>query len=210
MPAFSKEQLPFMVGGLLLLALIGWYAATRPASPLSVPTATTTPAAATTTPPGTGTATSTATVPKQKTLPPEQPFVLPEGATAIDAYTYIQNNSVYFRSLTGKTPLNVWDANAASFHRVGDFMMYPGSAVVSDCGAAPLYSYYTDDKRLYFYQIWRTPTSRSSTVEAVMGAHAPTFAITGSTTSADRGTLYEVSYQQATTTCRLSLSKTAR
>lgn len=208
MPTLSKEHLPLIVGGLLMFALIGGYALTRPSSPVSEPTATTTPAAATTTPAGPGIATSTVVAPKQKTLPPEQPFVLPEGATAVDAYAYIQNDSVYFRSLTGKAPLNVWDANANSFHRVGDFMTYPGNAVVADCGAAPIYSYYSDNKRLYFYQVWRTPTFRSSTVEAVQGAKAKEFELTGLTTATDGSTLYEVNYRKATTTCRMFITKT--
>ena len=208
MPTISREQLPLVVGGVFLLALIGWYATTRPTPPLSEPTATTTPAAATTTPVGPATTTKpVGTSPKP--LPPEQPFTLPAGATAIDAYAYVQNNSVYFRSLTGKTPLNVWDANANSFHRVGDFVTYPGNAVVGDCGAAPIYTYYSDNTRLYFYQVWRTPTFRSSTVEAVQDAKARDFELTGLTTATDGSTSYEVSYRKATSTCRMFLSKTA-
>ena len=207
----SPERLPLIIGGVLVLALIAWFFLNRPAaSPEDfISTATTTSTVATTTP--TAATTTTVAPKKQKTLPPELPFVLPPGATAIDGYAYVENNSVYFRSLTGKAPLHVWDAKASTFHRVGSFMTYPGTAIVSDCGAAPLYTYYTDNKRLYFYQVWRTPTFRSSTVEAVPNIQATDFTVTGPRESTDGITLFEVNYRPpttATSTCRLYLSRT--
>src|SRR3989344_5378075 len=146
--------------------------------------------------------------PKQKTLPPEPPFVLPEGATAIDGYAFIENNQVYFRSLTGATPFAIPNSDAESFKRLSSFMKYPGSEVVGACGGAPIYSYYGDKKQVYFYQIWRTPTFRSSKVEVIVGANTKDFNITGLLTATDGNRLFEVGYQKATTTCSLVLSRT--
>src|SRR3989344_706484 len=146
--------------------------------------------------------------PKQKTLPPEPPFVLPEGATAIDGYAFIENNQVYFRSLTGATPFAIPNSDAESFKRLSSFMKYPGSEVVGACGGAPIYSYYGDKKQVYFYQVWRTPTFRSSKVEVIIGAKTEDFRITGLQTATDGDRLFEVGYQKATTTCSLVLSRT--
>lgn len=204
------SRTPFFLGGIVVLLAIAWFA-TRPVPATGEPVATSTPPTTATTTVAAGTSTPAAAAPaaaKPKTLPPEQPFVLPAGAVAVDEYSYVQNGNVYFRSLTGKSPLNVWDANAERFHRVADFMTYPGTAVVNDCGAAPMYTYYTDNRRLYFYQIWRAPTFRTSKVEAVVDAEAESFRITDATTSRDGSTLYTVGYQKATSTCMAYLSKT--
>ena len=149
-----------------------------------------------------------AAISKKKTLAPEQPFVLPLGATAVDEYAFIQNDTVYFRSLTGKTPLAIPNSNAGSFKRLGDFVMYPGSDVVSECGAAPVYTYYGDEKQVYFYQVWRAPTFRSSQIEVIIGAQTENFKIIDVRTTTDGGRLFEVGYKKATTTCMLSLSRT--
>jgi len=146
--------------------------------------------------------------PKQKTLPPEPLFVLPEGATAIDGYAFIENNQVYFRSLTGAAPLAIPNSDAGSFTRLSDFMTYPGSEVVATCGGAPIYSYYGDEKQVYFYQVWRAPKFRSSKVEVIVGAKIEDFKVTGLQTATGGGRLFEVGYQKATTTCSLFLSRT--
>lgn len=147
------------------------------------------------------------TTPAKKTLPPETPFVLPEGAVAVDEYAYTQDDVVYFRSLTGKNALAIPDAKADSFKRLAAFMTYPGTAVVSDCGAAPLYTYYGDEKRTYFYQIWRAPEFRSSQVEVIIGANPKKFEING-TTATDAESSFSVSYQKtASSTCALVLNK---
>ena len=194
----------------IVLALVAWFVL-APTVPQETPetvgsveaggVASTTEAASSSTPALGGAATP-------KTLAPEQPFVLPAGATAIDGYAYIENGQVYFRSLTGKSALAVPNSDAESFARLSTFMTYPGSSVVSDCGVAPFYSYYGDDKQVYFYQVWRAPKFRSSTVEVIIGAKTEDFSITGTQTATDGSRLFEVGYEKAaTSTCKLFLSR---
>lgn len=203
----TPKQFLMVAGIVLVLAGIAWVAlATPPAPALPEPgavpgTASTTDLVATS---------STAQLPTKKTLAPETPFVLPPGAVAIDGYAYIENDLVYFRSLTGKTPLAIPNSDAESFTRLSNFMTYPGTEVVTACGAAPLYAYYGDDKHVYFYQVWRASTFRSSRVEVIIGAKTDDFRVTGLETATDGSHLYEVEYGKATatSTCKLSLSRT--
>lgn len=156
-----------------------------------------------------GSTTTTLPAPAQKTLPPEPAFVLPEGATAIDGYAYTEDNHVYFKSLTGKTPLAIQDANAERFKRLTDFITYPGTQVVTSCGAAPTYTFYGDSKRLYFYQVWRAPLFRTSRVEVVAGADPDEFSLSNMTDISVGKNRYTITYQpEATSTCALVIKKT--
>ncbi len=197
----------YTLGGALLIGglLLGTWFLGRDFSPVGQggeQVATTTPTTATS-----SASTSTSTVPNNNTLPPEQPFVLPEGATAVDGYAFIQDDQVYFRSLTGKAALGVPNSDAESFVRLSDFFSYSESAVVNDCGVAPLYAYYGDEKQVYFYQVWRAPEFRSSTVEVIVGAEKENFRVTSPLRATDGSRLFEVSYEKATTTCKLILKR---
>jgi len=205
----SQKSILSLLGIGIVLALIAWFAIATTVSQ-EVPEMLgneETPGVASTTK-ITASSTPVVEVPKKKTLPPEQPFVLPEGATAVDGYAYIENGQVYFKSLTGKSALAIPNSDAESFKRLSNFMTYPGNAVVNDCGVAPLYAYYGDDKQAYFYQVWRAPQFRSSTVEVIVGAEMENVRVTGIRTMTDGGRLFEVEYEKATTTCKLFLSRT--
>lgn len=155
-----------------------------------------------------GAATSTAVYPvPKKTLPPEQPFVLPEGATSIDEYAFSKDGDVYFKSLTGKQPLRIPDADGATFRRQGNFLTYLADGVVRDCGVSPLLAYYTDKNRVYFYQVWRAPEFRSSTVEVIIDADPKTFTVVDALNAKDDTYLFRPSYAQATSTCSLVLGR---
>jgi hypothetical protein len=147
------------------------------------------------------------TVPKPKTLPPEPAFTLPAGATALDDYAFILDGQVYFRSITSGKALAIPNSDADSFTKLSPFTTLPGQEVVSDCGVSGSYGYYADDKNVYFYQFWRAPKFRSSTVEVVVGADEETFKVTGVTTATDNNQILKVSYEKATTTCKYILSK---
>lgn len=199
-----SKNLLLVAGILLILAGIAWFVLTRAPA---VPGPGVVPGMASTTD---GLATSSPAIGtlKPKTLPPELPFTLPEGASAIDGYAFIQNDQVYFRSLTGAAPLAIPHSDAESFKRLSGFMTYPGTAVVNTCGAAPIYAYYGDKKQVYFYQVWRAPTFRSSTVEVIVDAKMQDFSITGLQTATEGNRLFEIGFEKATTTCKLFLSRT--
>jgi len=201
-----KTKILVLLGGGAALALIAWVALTAFPGTAGDDGA---PHIASTTE-ATSSSTPVAEVPGQKTLPPEEPLMLPPGATAIDAYAYVKDGQVYFRSLTGKTPLDIPDSDAASFRRLSSFVTYPGTAIVEACGGTPLYAYYGDDRQVYFYQVWRTPRFRSSRVEVIIDAKTADFSITSPQTAMGGGHIYEVGYGKATATssCRLSLSRT--
>jgi hypothetical protein len=153
--------------------------------------------------------TSTGSPTAQKTLPPEPVFILPEDAEMIDEYAYVYNTDVYFKPLIdANKPLSVPSGDPETFERLRDMMTYPGSAIVRDCGAAPTYTFYVDKHRPYFYQIWRAPKFRASHIDAMNGADASNFAITGSTSANDGRIFFEITYQKvATSTCRLILEQ---
>ena len=144
---------------------------------------------------------------KPKTLPPEPAFTLPEGANATDDYALTLDGQVYFRSITSGQALAVPNSDADSFTKLSPFTTFPGQEVVDACGTSGSYGYYSDDKSVYFYQFWRAPKFRSSTVEVVVGADEDTFKVTGVTTATDNNQILKVSYEKATTTCKYILSK---
>lgn len=205
----------YTLGGALLIGglLLGTWFFGRDSSPVGQgdSVATTTPTTATTTG-----STSTSTAPGKNTLPPEPTFVLPEGAVAVDGYAYIQRSSVFFRSLTGGQPLRIPNAHTATFERLTDFFTYPGEAVVRDCGAAPLYAFYGDERQVYLYQVWRAPKFRTSRVEVIVGVKKDEFELIHPQVVGDPTSLFTVGYTVTTSTttsvstCSLSLTKSAR
>lgn len=147
----------------------------------------------------------------KKGLPAEPAFSLPDDATAIDDYAFTMGGGVYMRSLTGKNPLQILNAHADSFERLADFSTYTSNGVVSDCGANPVYTYYGDNKHVYFYQIWRTPHFRTSQIEVVVGAEKANFSVTGANTATDGTRRFEVAHTKtASSTCLLTLNRTDR
>jgi hypothetical protein len=159
----SPKSVGIAVGALLVLAIALWLLASSPRAEHEILSRDIEPA--TTTP-----ATTTSVVKPPNTLPPEPEFKFPEGANVIDAYAFTLNNYVYFRSLTAKEPLLIQDADASTFARLTNFTTYPGTDVVATCGTAPIYSFYGDEKHLYFYQVWRAPMFRTSQIEVVLQA----------------------------------------
>lgn len=193
-----------LIGGVVIIVALAavWYWNGTPVSAPTdtlIDTASTTDQVATTTP--------APVTSKPKGLPPEPVFVLPEGATAIDDYAFIQNGKVYFRSLTGKNALAIPNSDAESFQALSNIIMFPGEQIVTDCGEAGSYAYYADDKQVYFYQFWRAPKFRSSTIEVIVGADMDTFKVSGETVAKSGSDLLKVSYDKATTTCKFKLSK---
>jgi hypothetical protein len=153
---------------------------------------------------------SASTSTSKKELPPEPVFVLPEGAMAIDDYAYIENGAVYFKTLVaGNSPLPVLNADPKSFKRLQSFSTYPGSDVVRDCGASPIYTFYIDNYRPYFYQVWRAPEFRATQVDAMNGAKVQNFSVTSLTAANDGRTHFDIAYYKTgTSTCRLQLDQT--
>lgn len=141
-------------------------------------------------------------------LPPEPEFVLPEGATAIDDYAFVDKGIVYMRSLVDAgQPLKVPTADPETFRRLQAFSYYSDGNVVRDCGASPMFTYYTDKKRPYFYQAWRAPEFRASQIDAMVGANVGNFAVTGPTTATDGNANFKIVYEKATATCTLLLDQ---
>lgn len=188
---------------LILLALWYWKGSTAQApAPVDEQVATTTDEVI-------GSETPAPTPSKPNTLPPEPVFVLPEGATALDDYAFILNDQVYFRSLTNKEPLAIPKSDADSFEKISDFQVFPGTEIVEACGASATYGYYADDKAVYFYQFWRSPKFRSSTIEVIVDANKDDFKVSGVTTALDGKQILKVSYEKTEKTCKLVLSKVA-
>lgn len=158
----------------------------------------------------TATTSANQTVPepdKPKGLPPEIPFVLPEGAVAIDEYTFIENGLVNFISITGKTPLTIPNSDAKTFKRLTDVMTYPGSAIVNDCGAAGRYTFYGDKKQVYFYEFWRTSQFRSSTITVVKNSSIDNFELVDPRHIRNSvGTLALTYTKTASSTCSFALT----
>jgi hypothetical protein len=150
-------------------------------------------------------ATTTRTTPKN-TLPPEPEFVLPENAKAIDDYAFTLDSRVYFKSITNKKPLEIMDAVADAFDDLTPFILYPHAE--SMCGTNPVYKFYGDGRRTYFYQIWRAPLFRTTQIEVIVKADPNTFQSTGATTATDGKVRYTIGHQKvATSTCALVISK---
>ncbi len=197
----SQKQyvLAGIAGVLIIGATIGWFLLQGVAPEGSQPDTTETPAASTT-------PTQPVSVPQKKTLKPEPVFVLPSGAVAVDDYAFTNQGDVYFRSLTSTQPLPVPNAQADSFERVTSFMTYTDPTVVSACGAAPQYAYYRDEKQVYFYHYWRTPTFRSSHIDILIGLKPEDFILVSPTRIKVGAETFDLIYTQATSTCRLRLT----
>lgn len=194
----------FLIGGgaVVILGLVGWMVFSTDV--LGTPQQETAPSASST--PSTTTA---ATAPRKKELPPEPVFVMPEGGIAIDEYSFVDDGTVYFKSLVStSTHLKVPSADPKTFKRVQNLSAYPGTDVVRDCGAAPLYTFYTDKTRPYFYQIWRAPEFRTGQVDAMNGASGKDFSVTGPITATDGRFNFQIAYKKATSTCILILNQT--
>ncbi|HYD92947.1 MAG TPA: hypothetical protein VEB18_00600 [Candidatus Paceibacterota bacterium] len=201
----SQKQLILAALAVVIVLGIAWFVS-QP-TPATAPESNTPETVATTTE-TTGTETETPRV-GGGVLPPELPFVLPQGATRVDEYSYIENNTVFFRSLTGNAALAVPDADAETFKRLNDFTAYTGANVIANCGAAPQYAFYVDNTRAYFYQVWRTPSFRATQVDAMIGTNPDRFRITGATTSTDGNTDFTITYRTTDSgTCRLFLEQT--
>ena len=201
---FVQKNALIIFAVLIAVAVIGWTyvapAAQGPNNSVGEEVATTTMITASTT--------TTATI---KTLPPEMPLVLPEGATKIDDYVFSDEGAIYFRSLTGGEALEIADADPASFKRLGGFLPFSNPSLIADCGAAPTYAFYTDQMRIFFYQVWRTPTFRSSRVEVIRTADKKTFEVGTIGTAQDEGYTYQIGYETtASSTCWLKLSGTEK
>jgi len=145
----------------------------------------------------------------KKTLPLEPEFTLPEGAVAVDEYAFVDEGVVYMRPLiNANSPLTVPSADPKTFRRLRDFSTYSDSDVVSDCGVAPIYAFYIDKHRPYFYQIWRAPKFRASQIDAMNGANPRGFVITGATTATDGNVRFTMKHiKNATSTCLLLLDQ---
>lgn len=197
-----------IIAGLIILVafFVFWQSTPQGGSVQEEGTATTTNASSTV---QTGSSDTPPPSPPQKEkLPPEPTFVLPEGATNLDEYAFVDTGTIYFRSLVSTTThLKVPGADPASFRRLQDLSVFPGSEVIRDCGAAPRYTFYVDKRQPYFYQIWRAPEFRSSQIDAMVGADADSFVVTGATTAQDDQTRFDMTYKKATSTCVLLLNQ---
>lgn len=203
----KKQKVLIGVGALVIIVAVGiaWFWGAKPAS---APVTGENPDQVATTTDETG-ATGTPIVGKPNTLPTEPEFTLPEGAVALDAYAFILDNQVFFRSLTNKEPLAIPNSDAKTFEKISDFTTLPGDDIVQDCGISGTYGFYADRKQVYFYQYWRAPKFRSSSIEIIVGADKEDFKVTGRTTAVSGKDLIKVEYEKATTTCAYQLSKVA-
>lgn len=140
-------------------------------------------------------------------LPAEPVFTLPDGAQAIDDYSFIQNDQVYFRSLTSPNPLAIPNSDAGTFERLTPFMVSPDLTIVAACGASGSYAFYSDAKSLYFYQYWRAPEFRSSQIEVVANIAPKDFEKLSDTLYSDGENEFKIGYKKATTTCSYILQR---
>ncbi len=198
----TKQKMYIGAGVLVVVLILGavwfWGQGTGVTTPLAqVPEA----EVATTT----DTTTHTPIASTIKNLPPEPIFILPFGATAIDDYAFVQDGQLYFRSLTSKSPLAIPDSDGDSFEKLSQFMTFPGTQIVKDCGASGTYGYYGDDKHVYFYQFWRAPEFRSSTIEVVVGVKKKDFEVLSQASASDGTHDYAIEYEVATSTCKYNL-----
>ena len=210
MPTISKEHIVIAAGVVLVSAVIIWLILSGTFSFQGASLVKNEPMASTTDP-VVGTTTQIlppAPAPKKKGLPPEPVFTLPESAVAIDEYAFVDGGAVYFRPVAGEDPLLVQTADPDSFRSVQPPSVYPGSDVVRDCGAAPIYAFYVDGRRPYFYQVWRAPEYRAERVDVMNGADVENFSITSLTSATDGKIRFDIGYKLSTTTCRLILNQT--
>lgn len=139
------------------------------------------------------------------TPPPE--LYLPQGAINVDDLSFTLNDGVYFRGSFGTSTVQIPDGDADSFARLSDIMTFSDPETSEQCGAPGRYAFYGDRKRVYFYQVWQTPTFRSTKVEAVKDIRMREFSLT-SPLSIKGGTVaYDLSLEVASGTCAYILTK---
>lgn len=125
--------------------------------------------------PNTSSTIGTTSTSSSNVLPPEPAFELPEGAVAVSDYAFVADNVVYLRSVKTSASFAVPDSDASTFKSLSSFETYSTPEVLETCGGAGQYTFYGDVKHLYFYQVWRTPTFRSSQIEVVAGSDSNKF-----------------------------------
>ncbi len=149
---------------------------------------------------------ATTNITEEKSLPPEPVFVLPDGATVIDDYAFSFGGQVHFRSVTSTSSLPIPDSDARTFKRIADFMAYPGELIQQDCGASGMYTYYTDARRVYLYQLWRAPKFRASQIEVLADVAPKDFSIEDTTHARAKSRRMTIEYRVATSTCSYVLT----
>lgn len=141
------------------------------------------------------------------TLPPEPKFVLPDGATAVNDYAFIADGEVYLRSIKSTDSFAVPDSDAATFRSLDTFKTFVTDDIVRDCGGGGQYTFFGDSKHLYFYQVWRTPSFRSSQIEVVVGSDAGSFGVLGDHRYTDGANTFTLDYKVSSSTCVYFLDK---
>lgn len=142
-------------------------------------------------------------------LPPEPVFELPEGAVAISDYAFVVDDVVYLRSIKTSTSFAVPDSDARSFKSLSAFETYATPDVIETCGDAGQYTFYGDVKNLYFYQVWRTPTFRSSQIEVVAGSDPQKFRSLGDSTYTNGADTFTLGFKMSGEVCVYFLEKVA-
>lgn len=138
---------------------------------------------------------------------PHPELYLPMGATNVDDLSFTLEDEVYFRGSFGTSTVQIPDGDADSFAQLSDIMTFPDPAISEQCGAPGRYAFYGDRKRVYFYQVWQTPTFRSTKVEAVKDIRKGEFSLTSPVSIEGGSVAYDLSLEVASGTCAYILTK---
>lgn len=138
---------------------------------------------------------------------PAPELYLPVGATNVDDLSFTFEGDVYFRGSLGTSTVKIPDGDAASFAPLSEIMIFPDPAISEKCGAPGRYAFYADRKYVYFYQVWQTPTFRSTKVEAVKDIRKREFVLTSPVSVAGADVAYDLSLEVASGTCAYRLTK---
>lgn len=132
---------------------------------------------------------------------------LPVGATNVDDLSFTFEGDVYFRGSLGTSAVQIPDGDADSFEPLSEIFTYPDPEISVKCGAPGRYAFYADRKYVYFYQVWQTPTFRSTKVEAVKDIRKGEFTLISPVSIEGASVGYDLSLEVASGTCAYKLTR---
>lgn len=168
-----KQILPFLI--LAAVVAVGvWWFSTRPATDPTLP---------------------------EQVVRTSEGTDIPKTAISLDGHAFVDESGVYLRSSFGTSSMKIPDADPESFRILSPFVEFGNEEIVAQCKGPGNYGFYGDKKKVYFFQVWSTPSFGKTKIEVRKELNPDTFAAAGPHTFTDGVQTVTIGYEFGTTTC---------
>jgi len=162
-----------ILAAVLIIALLGWLVYTRPAKEEA----------------------------PEQIIQSAEGTNIPETATSLDGYAFVDESGVYLRSAFGTSSVQIPDADPETFRVVSPITEYGSQEILDFCKGPGNYGLYADKKKAYLFQFWKTETFAKTKIEVLKGLNPDSLTVTGPQTFGDGVQNMALGYEFATTTC---------